>query len=154
MAAALSSAPSASPSPLAAAAAESPSRPVMDEVLEEEIRTEADIASVQDGINLVMSIEDMFGFSVEFPSTDVPDIQGEYHSSPVPLSYLEMMYGAFMSRQLPDSDSTEFRTSIQHLEGQLSVVKQNVQDLSCQFASFQSTMLENLHTLQTKILDL
>ena len=31
------------------------------------------------------------------------------------------------------------------------MAKQNVQDLSCQFVSFQSTMLENLHALQTEI---
>ena len=59
-----------------------------------------------------------------------------------------------MARHHPDSDLTELRGSIQHLEGQLSVIKQNVQDLSCQFTSFQNTMLENLHALQTKILDL
>ena len=85
MAAALNPAPSASPpsSPapaapvVAVAAAEISSRPLIDEVLEEDFGTEEDIASAQAGINLAMSMEDIFGFSTEFLSIDVPDIQGE-----------------------------------------------------------------------------
>ena len=75
------STPSASP-PSLAAVAEIPSRPLIDEVLEEEIKTEEDIASAQAGISLAMSIEDIFRFSVEFPIPDVPDIQGE--PTPIP----------------------------------------------------------------------
>ena len=46
----------------------------MDEVLEEEFRTEDDIASIQAGISLAMSMEDIFEFLAEFPSLVEPDI--------------------------------------------------------------------------------
>ena len=84
MAAALRSAPSASPPPPIATPTaelfdeiEVSSRLLMDEVLKEEFKKEEDIASAQAGINLAMSMEDIFGFPVEFPIPDVPDIQGE-----------------------------------------------------------------------------
>ena len=84
MAATLKFAPSASPPPPAPTAVaavfletEVPSRPLMDEVLQEEFRTEDDIAFAQVGISLAMSIEDIFGFLAEFPSSIVPNIQGE-----------------------------------------------------------------------------
>ena len=78
MAAALRSAPSASPpsSPVivVVAVVEIPFRPLTDEVLEEEFGTKDGIAFAQARIRLAMSMEDMFGFLAEFPSTDVPDI--------------------------------------------------------------------------------
>ena len=71
MGAALRSAPSTSPPPPPSAATvakyfketEVPSRPLMDEVLEEEFKTKEDIASAQAGVSLAMSMEDIFEFS-------------------------------------------------------------------------------------------
>ena len=61
-------APFASPpsSPIvvvAAVAVEIPSRPLIDEVLEDEFRIEEDIASAQDRISLAMSMDNIFLFS-------------------------------------------------------------------------------------------
>ena len=75
MATACRSASSAS-SP-AAAAVQISSRPLIDEVLEEDFRTKEDIASAQARISLEMSMEDIFGFPIEFPSLDVLDFQGD-----------------------------------------------------------------------------
>ena len=85
MAVARRSTPSAfppSPTAVAVVAVEIPFRLFTDEVLEEELRIENDIALAQAGISLAMSIEDILEFSTEFSSSDVPDIQGEPTPTP------------------------------------------------------------------------
>ena len=49
------------------------SRPLIDEVLEDEFRTEDDITSAQAGISLAISMDDIFRFLAEFPIPYVPD---------------------------------------------------------------------------------
>ena len=66
------SAPSASP-PSSLIVVEIPSRPLTNEVLEEEFGTKDDIASAQAKISLAMSMDDLFEFSTEFSIPIVPD---------------------------------------------------------------------------------
>ena len=67
---------------------------------------------------------------------------------------MEMLFEDFMTRQWTDNDIHELKSSIHHMEHQMAIMKQNVCDLSCQFDTFKSTMLDQMQALCAEIKDL
>ena len=67
---------------------------------------------------------------------------------------MEMLFEDFMNRPWTDNDIYELINSIHHMEHQMAIMKKNVQDLSCQFNTFKSTMLNQMQALLAKIKDL